>query len=179
MTTPCHKARSLVSVGLDAPLNDLEQHFLSAHVGRCGVCRAFQLDAQAFTTLLREAPLEAVPWPATASLRGRRSRVEFRTIAQIASVACVMIAAGTIALAADLPGVSPESSALRSTGAGSLLVNEGLAVDEDAIRLLRREALVRGDLPILSEAVAPSRSNASDDGSSGTRLKPPLSFDGG
>ena len=169
MTTPCQKARSLVSVSLDGPLNDLEQHFVRAHLGRCGACCAFQEDAQAFTTLLRDAPLEPVPWPMTATARGHRSRVQFRTIAQIASVASVVIAAGTIALASGLPGTNSESLVLGSGGATSL------AVSEDSIRLLRREALVRHELPIVSVVGTPSPS----DGGVAILLKPALPIDGG
>jgi len=150
-------------------LNDLEQHFLSAHVGRCGACRAFQEDARAFTTLLREAPLEAVPWPATASVRGHRPRVQFRTIAQIASVASVVIAAGTIALASDFPGVTSETATLGAGSTGSL------ALVEDSIRSLRREALVQHELPIVAEASTAPPSV----GTGAAPLKPALPVDGG
>ena len=169
MTTSCQRARSLVSVGLDGTLNDLEQHFLGVHVARCGTCRAFQEDARAFTTLLRDAPLEDVPWPATASVRRHRSRVQFRTIAQIASVASVVIAAGTIALATDLPGVTSESATLGAGSTGSL------ALGEDSIRSLRREALVQHELPILPEtnSAAPTAEAAA------VPLKPALPVDGG
>ena len=169
MTTSCQRARSLVSVGLDGTLNDLEQHFLGVHLGRCGACRAFQEDAQAFTTLLRDAPLEDVPWPATASISGHRSRVQFRTIAQIASVASVVIAAGTIALASDLPGVTSESATLGAGSTGSL------ALGEDSIRSLRREALVQHELPILPETSTAAASGET----AAAPVKPALPVDGG
>lgn len=169
MTTSCQRARSLVSVSLDGTLNDLEQHFLGVHLARCEACRAFQEDARAFTTLLRDAPLEDVPWPATASVRGHRSRVQFRTIAQIASVASVVIAAGTIALASDLPGLTPESATLGAGSTGSP------ALGEDSIRSLRREALVQHELPILpaTSTAASSRETTA------APLKPALPVDGG
>jgi hypothetical protein len=167
MTTPCQKARSLVSAGLDTPLNDLEQHFVTVHLGRCGACSAFQEDAKAFTTLLRDAPLEPVPSPISVSNRGQRSRVQFRTIAQIASVASVVIAAGTIALAADLPSTTSETSALGSAGS--------LAVDEDSIRKLRRVALVQHELPIVADpGTQPTGSESVE-----SLLKPALPVDGG
>jgi len=167
MTNPCQKARSLVSAGLDTPLNDLEQHFVTAHLGRCGACQAFEQDALAFTTLLRDAPLEPVPWSISVSGRGQRPRVQFRTIAQIASVASVVIAAGTIALATDLPRTSSETSALGPAGS--------LAVDEDSIRSLRRVALVHHELPIVAEAVTPQPGGDSAE----SLLKPALPVDGG
>lgn len=177
MTTSCQRARSLVSVGLDGTLNDLEEHFLGVHLGRCGACRAFQEDAQAFTMLLRDAPLENVPWPATASVRGHRSRVQLRTIAQIASVASVVIAAGTIALASDLPGVTSDSSTLSAGSSASL------ALGEDSIRSLRREALVEHKLPILpvTSTAAPSGETTAAPSGEATAapLKPALPVDGG
>ena len=173
MATPCQRARSLVSVGLDGPLNDLEHHFVSAHLGHCGACRAFQGDAQAFTTLLRDAPLEPVPWPVSVTARGHRARVQFRTIAQIASVASVVIAAGTIALASEFPGTPSESSAVAQ--GGTALLTGG----EDSIRSLRREALIRHDLPILPEVSAPSSGSAAVDDAAVNLLKPALPVDGG
>lgn len=172
MTPQCQRARSLVSVGLDGPLNDLEQHFVSAHLGRCGACLAFQEDAQAFTTLLRDAPLEPVPWPVNATAHARRSPVRFRTIAQVASVASVVIVAGTIALASEFRGIPSESSAVAQGGAAALVSGE------DSIRSLRREALVRHDLPILPEGSTPSPGSASGGDASVSLLKPALPVDG-
>ena len=172
MTTACHRARSLVSAGLDGPLNDLEQHFVSAHLGRCDACHAFEQDARAFTTLLRDAPLEPVPWPVTITARGRRSRVQFRTIAQIASVASVVVAAGTIAFASDPLGSRSETFAVPTTR------EIGAAASEEAIRLLRRSALVSGELQIVPSSETSPRI-AARDGSSETRLKPPLPTDVG
>lgn len=142
MTTPCHRARSLVSQALDGSLHELEQHFVTAHLARCGVCRAFQEDTEAFTALLREAPLEPVPWPVTSQARASRKRVHFRTIAQIASVASVVVAAGTIALAHERPGGSADTSVVAPQGINPVLGDE-------SIRSLRREALTEGELQIL------------------------------
>ncbi len=158
-------------MSLDGELNDLEQHFVSAHLGRCGACAAFAEDATAFTSLLRDAPLEPVSSPVTISARSRRARVQFRTIAQIASVASVVIAAGTIALAHEIPGTSSETSA---AGAAS---GTGVALGEATIRSLRREALVQHDLPVVAESDG-ARAPGTGDGASVTILKPPLPVDG-
>ena len=159
-------------MSLDAPLNDLEQHFVRAHLGRCGACAAFQEDARAFTTLLREAPLEPVPWPVSVNARGPRVRVQFRTIAQIASVASVVIAAGTFALAQEFPGTPTETSAVGASP------STGLTVLEPSIRSLRREALVRPDFPILASVDEPSTVGESGDDPSVAVIKPPLPVDG-
>lgn len=140
MTTPCHRARSLVSQGLDAPLHELEERFVTVHLARCGACRAFQEDAEDFTSLLRGAPLEPVPWPVGSSVSLPRHRIRLRGIAQIASVASVIVAAGTLALVHELPASSAESA---------LVASQGTALADDSIRTLRRDALVQGNLQIL------------------------------
>ena len=161
MTTPCQRTHSLVSQGLDGPLHELEQRFVTAHIGRCGVCRAFQEEAEAFTSLLRSAPLEPVPWPVTIQARVPRHRVHVRALAQIASVASVVVVAGTIALAHERPVGFAESSLIGVQSIDSVLADE-------SIQSLRRGALVRGDLQILPES---STSPAGP-------LKPALPVDG-
>lgn len=153
MTTPCHRARSLVSQELDGQLHELEERFVAAHLARCGECRAFQEGATAFTALLRDAPLEPVSWPVTIQARAPRHRVQFRAIAQIASVASVVVVAGTIALAQERPGGGAESSALGPVSGSAV------GAGEESIRSLRRAALVRGDLQILPVASSAPKSN--------------------
>ena len=161
VTSPCHRARSLVSQSLDGPLHELEERFLAVHLARCGACRAFQEDAEAFTSLLRSAPLEPLPWPVGSPARVARHRVHVRALAQIASVASVVIAAGTIALVHELPTGVSESSLVGAASIDSALADESLQV-------LRREALVQGELQILPE------SNTA----SGDPLKPALPVEG-
>ena len=72
-----------------------------------------------------------------------RHRMQFRGIAQIASVASVIVAAGTIALVHELPASSAESPR-SARGAAPALADE-------SIRSLRREALVAAELQILPE----------------------------
>ncbi len=158
-------------MSLDGSLNDLEHQFVRAHLGRCGACCAFEEDARAFTTLLRDTPLEPVSRPVTVSGRHQRARVHFRTVAQVASVASVVIAAGTIALAHDIPGTTSDNAALSPPFAAGTLAGE------DPIRSLRREALVRHDLPVVAEATQTSLGDAGGD-SSATAIKPPLPVDG-
>ena len=98
--------------------------------------------------------------------------MQFRTIAQIASVASVVVAAGTIAFASDPQGSRSETFAVPTTR------EIGAAASEEAIRLLRRSALVSGELQIVPSSETSPRI-AARDGSSGTRLKPPLPTDVG
>ncbi|MEO5633047.1 MAG: hypothetical protein ABIR74_04190 [Gaiella sp.] len=105
---------------------------------------------------------------------GHRSRLQLRTIAQFASVASVVVVAGAIALASELPGVPLRSSAIELGGVTSS------GVGEDSIRTLRREALVQHDLPILPETGAPPPAGVRNGGAgSVSLLKPALPVDGG
>lgn len=122
---------------------------MTAHIGRCGVCRAFQEEAEAFTSLLRSAPLEPVPWPVTGQARVPGRRVRYRALAQIASVASVVVVAGSIAIGHERPFQASGQSAVAAQGADPVLADE-------AIRMLRREALTEGALQILPVAGAPS-----------------------
>ncbi len=159
-------------MSFDGSLNDLEQQFVRAHLGRCGACSAFEEDARAFTTLLRDAPLEPVSRPVTVAGRRQRARVQFRTIAQVASVASVVIAAGTIALAHDPPGTTSDRATLGPPS------GVGASAGEDPIRSLRREALIRHDLPVVAEPTQTSTGDVDRDGPSTTVSKPPLPVDG-
>ena len=57
----CPDACSLLSESLDAPLPELQQAALDAHLRTCEACAAFAREAAAFTALLRSATLELPP----------------------------------------------------------------------------------------------------------------------
>jgi predicted anti-sigma-YlaC factor YlaD len=97
-TAKCERVRSLVSLGLDGELSQIEQAALRAHVGRCAACAEFALDLEALTTELRTAPLER---PAVAHMPARR-RSALRTLQVAAAVAAVVLAAGMGSLAGSL-----------------------------------------------------------------------------
>ncbi len=162
-------------MSLDGPVNDLERQFVRAHLARCEACSAFEEDARAFTTLLRDSPLEPIVRPVTVAGRRHRARVQFRTIAQVASVASVVIAAGTIALAQDLSG-TPLDSALLGSPWG---VGNGNTVSEDPLRSIRREALVEHDLPVVAEPTRSPLGAVGGNDPSAAVIKPPLPVDGG
>jgi hypothetical protein len=117
---------------------------VAGHTAGCADCRAFEADTEAFTALLRSAPPEPVPWPPAVSFARPRRRFHARAVAQVASVASVVVAAFTLVVVPDPPsGVS--ESVLVTTGAPPLL-------SDDSIRSLRRDALAEGTLQILPVA---------------------------
>src|SRR5262245_13501598 len=98
LSAECERVRSLVSLGLDGELSQVEQASLRAHVGRCAACAEFALDLEALTKELRTAPLER---PAVGQVPVRR-RGALRTLQVAAAVAAVLIAAGMGSLAGSL-----------------------------------------------------------------------------
>src|SRR5690242_3964885 len=57
----CARARFWASLRVDDELSELEGALLDAHLARCAECREFEAAAAGSATLLRAAPLEAVP----------------------------------------------------------------------------------------------------------------------
>ncbi|MEX2212071.1 MAG: zf-HC2 domain-containing protein [Gaiellaceae bacterium] len=94
--------RSQVSLELDGELSQLERAMLAAHLLRCGECRAFRLQASAFTRLLRAAALE---WPATrfAVRRPRRTALALR----FQSVAAAAMAFAVVGVATQVAARGP------------------------------------------------------------------------
>jgi anti-sigma factor RsiW len=54
----CKRVRAQVSIELDSELSQLERRMLAAHLARCPACHEYAADVTAFTTELRNAPLE-------------------------------------------------------------------------------------------------------------------------
>lgn len=86
----CDRVRGQISLALDGELSQLERAMLSSHLERCASCRAYQADSAALTTLLRDAPLEAMSRPVMVHRR-RRSIVGARV--QVAAAAAIAVAA--------------------------------------------------------------------------------------
>jgi predicted anti-sigma-YlaC factor YlaD len=56
-TTTCERAARSISLRLDGELSELEGAALDRHLGECARCRELAVETDAFTRLLREAPL--------------------------------------------------------------------------------------------------------------------------
>jgi hypothetical protein len=116
----------------------LERRFVDVHLRRCADCRAFALETEWFTNLIRTAPLES---PRPVVLPRSRRRVQLRPVASVASVAVVIAIASTIAL--ELPrhhGASEEALVATSLGEGVIGV--------ESLRPLLRDALAHGQVAI-------------------------------
>jgi anti-sigma factor RsiW len=87
----CVRVRSQISLDLDGELSHLERVMVAHHLERCASCEAFRDGLVAFTSELREAPLEAPEYPITLP-RLRRGRLEFRAAALSVGAAAASIA---------------------------------------------------------------------------------------
>lgn len=88
----CDRVRAQVSLQLDGELSVLEQRMMEAHIVRCAECRTYAQDVVAATTLLREAPLEPVPYPIVVHRPRRVSLVRMQAGAA-AAIAVAMLGA--------------------------------------------------------------------------------------
>jgi predicted anti-sigma-YlaC factor YlaD len=82
----CERARGWISLSLDGELSELEQKLVSAHLRRCDECRAFEREVIGVSTLIRSAPLEAVPRRITIPARPRVARVAVLRLGAAAAV---------------------------------------------------------------------------------------------
>ena len=90
--TGCTRARDAVSARLDAPLLELDEARLEAHLGSCADCRAFAGEVTAIATILRAAPLEQ---PRIPVFMPRRRHPPIRIRAAAAAVALLAAATGS------------------------------------------------------------------------------------
>ena len=87
----CVRVRSQISLDLDGELSHLERVMVAHHLERCSECEAFRDGLVAFTSELREAPLEAPEHP-IALPRLRRARAELRATGLSVGAAAASIA---------------------------------------------------------------------------------------
>jgi predicted anti-sigma-YlaC factor YlaD len=85
----CERVRGQISVGLDGELSQLERVMIASHTQSCAACGAYEADVRAFTSALREAPLEPMARPVV--IHRRRRHVGARL--QVAAAAAVAVAA--------------------------------------------------------------------------------------
>ena len=139
----CTRAREWISLSLDGELSEFEQVLMTAHVERCGECRAFAADADGFTTSLRLAAPEPLRRPVV--VPRRRNLGIARRGAQLAS-------AGFAAAAAVLGVVLlPERASLRVGDDRTSLVAPRPVSSEanELVIAVRRPGLERQNLRVL------------------------------
>jgi anti-sigma factor RsiW len=89
-TRTCDRIRAKISLELDGGLSQLERAMVASHIERCPDCRAYSDEVEAFTSLLRDAPLER---PERVIILPRRRRRISQTTAQVGVAAAMAIAA--------------------------------------------------------------------------------------
>jgi predicted anti-sigma-YlaC factor YlaD len=89
---------------LDGELSELERLMMESHFGRCPECRAFERDAAGLTQLLRDAPIERLPYP----LVVRRPRRVSVARMQVGFAAALAVA--VLGVAVQLTGSEPQRS---------------------------------------------------------------------
>ncbi len=90
----CDRVRAQVSLQLDDELSQLERRMLAAHLERCADCRLYMEDVNAFTTALREAPLESLERPLVLR-RARRPSIARLQIGVAAGLAVAVLGAAS------------------------------------------------------------------------------------
>ena len=104
----CERIRALASVALDGELSEIEQAMLAAHLLRCEPCDAYARQAAAFTQVLRDAPLELLPFPV--AIHRRRSVHGATRVAAVAAVAAVAVGLGSSLLSGYSDGTRLQGS---------------------------------------------------------------------
>ena len=90
----CERVRAQVSLQLDDELSQLERRMLAAHLERCADCRSYTEDVNAFTTAVREAPLESLERPLVLR-RARRPSIARLQIGVAAGLAVAVLGAAS------------------------------------------------------------------------------------
>jgi predicted anti-sigma-YlaC factor YlaD len=108
----CERVRAQIALELDREFSQLERARRVTHVAHCAECRAFEVDLQEFTTLLREAPPERPSRPF--AVPRRRFAARSLRASSVAAAAMVLALIGlTTQLVTDL--AETERSASRPT----------------------------------------------------------------
>jgi hypothetical protein len=150
----CDEMRALVSCGLDGAISQFEVALAAAHVRDCPACAAFEADVAAFTRLLRDAELEAVPRHVGLpyGIRHRRPMRVLRSAVATAAVAVAAVAIGGSVRLSEGPqvirsAVAPPNDAIstRAPAVGTIAKNRLITLQE-----LYRNDLSEGNLPVVA-----------------------------
>jgi predicted anti-sigma-YlaC factor YlaD len=132
----CERARSWISLELDGELSEIEGALLRAHLSDCAGCREFSAGAAAFTSRLREAPLEQLQRPIALPERRRALLLRPAQVGAAAAAALVVAIAGAGTVASVGSDRSGNVAAASSRD------------DALAFRKLRRQAIL-SSVPVL------------------------------
>lgn len=89
----CERVRAQASLLVDGELSELERRMLVSHLERCSACRTYAADVEAFTDLIRSAPLVAPTRPVVVRA-GRRVGTARMQVGVAAALALVALGLG-------------------------------------------------------------------------------------
>jgi predicted anti-sigma-YlaC factor YlaD len=130
-TAECERARSRVSLALDAELSEIEHVSLRTHLERCAACACYERDLDALTRTLRTAPL--VPMRATPGI-GRRPDVEVLRPRRRSAAVRVLRISAAVAAVALAAGLGSLAGSVSSPGTATAITASGGGVDLAAMR---------------------------------------------
>jgi hypothetical protein len=132
--TDCAPAREAVSARLDAPLPELDEARLEAHLDACADCRTFAADLAGVASILRAAPLEQ---PRIPLFMPRSRRPVFRLQTAAAAVVLLSAAVGSsFALGRALGHEAPAAPA--ATGPADVLSLRADSTQQHLLAMLSR-----------------------------------------
>lgn len=132
--TECPQARDAAAARLDAPLPELDEARLDAHLGACADCRSYAAEVAALAALLRAAPLEQ---PGAPMFVARHRRPVVR--AQTAAAAVVLLAAATgssFALGRAIGGHGPVTAT--ATGPAEIVTLRADSTQQHLLAMVNR-----------------------------------------
>jgi len=109
-TNACERAMQWISLGLDGELSQLERAALERHLDGCARCRDASVEVDAFTRLLREAPLAELERPVVVAAPRRVGARTARRVAVSAALAGVAAAAALAGVLLPSGGANPRSA---------------------------------------------------------------------
>ena len=113
MNAACDRAREWATADVDGELSSFERVLLSAHLAACRSCREFHASVDAFTDLLRTAPLEKLERTIDIGRVRRRVRVSLRIAPAVAAMAVTVVGLGSFLASSDLRSSSVSDAAGR------------------------------------------------------------------
>jgi hypothetical protein len=111
MHAACDRARAWATADVDGELSSFESVLLNAHLADCASCREFHASVDAFTDMLRSAPLERLERTIDIGRLRRRVRIPLRVAPAVAAMAVTVVGLGSILASSDLKPPSSRISA--------------------------------------------------------------------
>jgi predicted anti-sigma-YlaC factor YlaD len=95
----CERTRRQVALAVDQEPSLFERTARAAHLLGCSECRRFAAEVNAFTLMLREAPLERLERPVVV----RRARPAWRSLGVVSPAAVAALALAFVGVSSQIP----------------------------------------------------------------------------